>query len=254
MFGSEYSTIQKSRTHALFLKVFGTWDLGSRIRMAFLRKTIKSHHLACSSILDAGCGIGAYLFYLAKKFPIAVIKGMDIRKNNINACRCIKSNLNMNNISFIVGDITQHHDLGKYQLILCLDVLEHIEDDRKALNMLKFSLEKSGMLILHVPLQPQKRHFRRFASWYHPDHVREGYLEKDLDRLLVGSGFRIEKAYYTFGWFGSLAWEISEITFAVKPIFIIIFPFLLLLGYIDTLVNNRWGNCILILARKNLAK
>lgn len=50
-----------------------------------------------------------------------------------------------------VLDITKMKDINKYDIILCLNVLEHIYDFQTGVNNLHASLNKDGILVIAVP-------------------------------------------------------------------------------------------------------
>ena len=82
-----------------------------------------------------------------------------------------------------------------YDVVLMLDVLEHLADDKGALANLHHLLKPGGRLLLTVPALPMlwsvhdevNQHFRRY-TW------------RGLRRALVGQGFEIEEMRYLFGW------------------------------------------------------
>ena len=82
-----------------------------------------------------------------------------------------------------------------FDVILMLDVLEHIEDDRAALNKLLGLLKPGGYAILTVPA----------LGWLwsvHDDinlHFRR-YYRRPLRKLLIQSGFHVRQLKYLFGW------------------------------------------------------
>ncbi len=89
----------------------------------------------------------------------------------------------------------------KIDTAVCINVLEHIEDDQRVLDNIYKILEQDGHLILFVPalkilqgtLDEKLRHFCR-------------YEKKDLITKLEASNFTIEKIFYhnfiaTLGWF-----------------------------------------------------
>jgi len=88
-------------------------------------------------ILDAGCGEGALVVRYRKK-------GYDIKGFDLNySSKYIKK-----------GDITRiPFSNEKFDLVLCLDVLEHIEFEKQkeAIKELNRVLRKKGTLILGVP-------------------------------------------------------------------------------------------------------
>lgn len=73
-----------------------------------------------------------------------------------------------------------------YDMILLLDVLEHIEDDLGTLRMLKSKLAPGGRLLLTVPSAPwmwsghdvEHHHYRRYSA-------------DQLDAVLVSAGFTV---------------------------------------------------------------
>lgn len=88
-----------------------------------------------------------------------------------------------------------YRDERRYDLVLMLDALEHIEDDAAAAAAARELLLPGGFLFLTVPAMPRlwsvhdeaNRHFRR-------------YTRRGLTAVLEGAGLRVETARYYFGW------------------------------------------------------
>ena len=87
------------------------------------------------------CGAGKkILYYLSKRYKnknflvMRSLKAFDMCKKNGNKVKYYNSNLKKNK---------------KYNVILCADVIEHVENPFKFLNEIKKS---SNFQILHVPL------------------------------------------------------------------------------------------------------
>ena len=86
---------------------------------------------------------------------------------------------------------------------VCLNVLEHIQDDRKALSNMASILAPGGVIVLLVPA---------FAGLYGPidrnlGHYRR-YSRQLLERLSAATGLRIKASYYVnsvgfFGWWAN---------------------------------------------------
>ena len=78
-------------------------------------------------------------------------------------------------------------------LVLCSEVLEHIDDDQSALDELCRVLTPGGWLLISVPTPP---------AVYDHNHVREGYTAADLTRMLRDRGLGVvEVAYCMYGSF-----------------------------------------------------
>ena len=112
-------------------------------------------------ILDYGCGTGNFLNAL-KNNGYCNLFGVEVSKNE-----------NFNKGSFreiqIKSSIPKDH---KYDLILMMDVLEHIEDDCAIINILKSHLNPKGKLIISVPAyqflwskhDEDNMHYRRYCK------------------------------------------------------------------------------------------
>ena len=74
---------------------------------------------------------------------------------------------------------------GRYDLIVLLDVLEHIPDDKGALAALRPKLAPGGRLVLAVPAMP--------SLWSGHDvahHHQRRYTRKSLEAVVSAAGFR----------------------------------------------------------------
>ena len=232
----------------IYVNIFGVPEVGFRIRGAHFQREMKRlqpHH-----ILDAGCGLGAYSFWLARRFPNANIDAIDVNSEMIATAEHIRKHLNLRNIRFEVQPVEAIKAKKRYDLIVLVDVLEHLEDDAAVLTNIFDALLPGGHLYLHVPHSKQLRHFSRFRRWEDKSHVREGYAYEDLLTLLRGIGFIVLDSRFTHGWWASLAWELNQLTLTRLPLAAIIFPLLMLFVLWDAVKRNRAGNCIMVLARK----
>jgi 2-polyprenyl-3-methyl-5-hydroxy-6-metoxy-1,4-benzoquinol methylase len=90
-----------------------------------------------SSILDFGCGSGNFLSTLHQE-GYKNLEGVDVSIDQES-----KSHPNYK--------ITSNIKPKKYDIILMMDVLEHIKDDVSCLRLMKKHLKPNGILILSVP-------------------------------------------------------------------------------------------------------
>jgi len=83
----------------------------------------------------------------------------------------------------------------QYDLVLMLDVLEHIEDDAGALEALHRLLAVKGAAVITVPAL--------MSLWSAHDkanlHYRR-YGRRQLQDVLAAAGFRVRQMQYLFGW------------------------------------------------------
>ena len=107
-----------------------------------------------SNIHEVGCGEGFLTMRLAQKFPHVSFRGSDFSEQIINiANENLKKQSNNLSISFEAKSI---YDLNYKQdtasLIICCEVLEHLEFPEKALDVL--SKITQDYIILSVPREP----------------------------------------------------------------------------------------------------
>lgn len=237
----------------IYILIFGIPEIGFQIRSAYFIKIMTSYlsNKNFKEILDAGSGIGIYTLWLGKTFKNTKVRGVDIDRNKLKSSEIISSELGVNNVEFLYSNITKPFENSSYDLIVSIDVLEHVNRYEIALQNFYKSLKKGGYLYIHVPQLNQKRIFSSFKTWYHEGHVRGGITKTELENSLRKLGFKIIISKETFGFFGKLAWELNHLMLSRSFVLAgIIFPFLYALALIDLLWKNKNGLGIAILAQK----
>ncbi|QKJ67735.1 class I SAM-dependent methyltransferase [Deefgea piscis] len=97
-------------------------------------------------VLEVGCGNGATLAWLKATGRCQETVGLEYSHD---ASEIARTQLDQ----VIEGDAEQFElqTLGKFDLILCLDVLEHLRDPWQMLRKLKQQLNPQGQIIISVP-------------------------------------------------------------------------------------------------------
>lgn len=238
----------------MYIRVFGIPEIGFQVRAMYFCRALDGMgpSFGPSRILDVGSGIGGYVFELARRYPESRIDGWEIDRKKLSFTGRFAAELGVSNVRFSYGDITDKpKKTRQYDFVYSVDVLEHITDYRSALRHMYALLKPGGRLYLHTPAEHQKRFFRKFDTWEHEDHVREGFDPGTLTRDLKKCGFRSVHATHSFGFFGSLAWELNHMSLSrgfVLAAFL--YPFLYLMARLDAITENRSGLCIAVTARK----
>lgn len=97
-------------------------------------------------ILDFGCGAGETLRWLRQVYPAAETTGVDA-----NRALAERLQRNADRAIFIEPHDRLPADLGAFDLILALDVLEHLADPLAMLRQLVGQLAPGGTVIVSVP-------------------------------------------------------------------------------------------------------
>jgi SAM-dependent methyltransferase len=171
-FGSEQKFVQNRSLLDFLYGTLGEFRFPMRFRAQMLCRLLPKDFQP-ATIWDAGCGEGHTTFMLSRLFPEARITGTDLNMINIERCRRIAKHARTSNLVFLQRDLAQHSVGG--DLVICFEVLEHIENYREALKNLTATLRPGGFLVIHTPAdtiyQSETWGLRRFMKDGHDDHV-----------------------------------------------------------------------------------
>lgn len=123
-----------------------TWDDEfAPWKAAIVQKMINKNSVEFETLTEVGCGAGGILEYLQKKNTgIKSCRGYDISEEAIRLAK----RKNINGIQFFQEDFLAA-ETASSDLLLCVDVIEHIDDFYGFLEKLK---NKSSQFIFHIPL------------------------------------------------------------------------------------------------------
>jgi SAM-dependent methyltransferase len=193
-------------------------------------------------ILEVGCGIGTFT---KKLMEFGSVTGIDIDKRNL------KSAYQELGKRVGVGDIEKGRYFfksKKFDVIVCLNVLEHIKDDHTTLKNIQKLLKPKGVLVLLVPshqflygeIDRAIGHYRR-------------YNMVDLKKLISKLGFTIKNGKHInllggIGWFIAGRLFKNQIVESSKiGVFNLIAPIIL---PIEGVIKPPFGTSILLVAQK----
>ncbi|MBI9054646.1 MAG: class I SAM-dependent methyltransferase [Bacteroidales bacterium] len=242
----------------LDLLLLRTWHIKKNIR------AWKKSHRNNATILDAGSGFGQYSYYLSKQSKKWNILGVDVKKEQIEDCNNFFTQIGRSeNIKFEYADLTKFSKSDEYDLILSVDVMEHILEDVEVFKNFNHSLKKGGMLLISTPSD-------QGGSDVHDDedhsfideHVRDGYNISEIEEKLKFAGFTNIEAGYAYGAPGKISWKlsmkwpilmlnVSKLFFVILPFYYIItYPISFILNYFDTNGKHKTGTGLIVKAYK----
>jgi len=224
-------TVNKNFIHKLAIKIFGVPHIGFRIRTKYILNTLDLRK--CVKTLDVGCDIGLLSLYLAtKKFEVY---GVDLIKEKIDVAEIInlKLDLKVNFKCASILDLPFEDD--EFDYVICSEVIEHIEDDQKAIQELSRVLRREGLLILTVPSKDPIWERSRDSF----GHVRTGYSMNEIERLVMATDIEIVKVINAMTFFGKVAWRANRALFFSKVLVTISFLPLYFLSSFDNLLNTK---------------
>jgi SAM-dependent methyltransferase len=243
----------------LDLLLLRTWHVHAELK----RWARENRQNPAPEILDAGSGFGQYSYYLGKMNSRFRIKAVDVKEEQIADCSNFFSRVGLKNVRFETGDLTRLNEPDTYDLILSVDVMEHILEDELVFRNFHKALKPGGTLIISTPSdQGGSDVGHDEESSFIEEHVRDGYNINDIQDKLKRAGFSETRGKYAYGTPGKIAWKISMkwpiVMLGVSKLFFIILPFYYLIFYppafllnlADVKGNHPTGTGLVIIARK----
>lgn len=215
------------------------------------------------TILDAGAGFGQYTYYLSRIEPNWKILSVDVKQEQIDDCNSFFQKIGKKNVEFRYADLTKFTQESTFDLILSVDVMEHILEDVLVFKNFHTSLKPGGMLLISTPSDQggSDAHDESDGSFIE-EHVRNGYNLEEIKDKLSSAGFSRIEALYAYGEPGKISWRlsmkypiqllgVSKLFFIVLPFyFLLTYPIAYILNYIDTNAVHKTGTGLIVKAWK----
>jgi cyclopropane fatty-acyl-phospholipid synthase-like methyltransferase len=142
------------------------------------------------SCVEVGCGAGQVLAHLAERMPGRRYTGYDISSDAATLWR----SAGQTSVSYHHGDFTSSSEV--YDLLLLIDVFEHVEDYMSFLRKLS---KRARWFVFHIPLEMHISALLRDRQLYSRQLVGHLHYFSRATALatLEDTGYRIVKAEYT---------------------------------------------------------
>lgn len=214
-------------------------------------------------LLDAGAGFGQYDRFILNNFGNVHVKAIDVKADYLADSRAyFKNEVEEGRITFNQEDLLRLEYNSVVDFAICIDVLEHIEEDRQVMSNIQHALKPGGYFLMHSPSIFSEEDAGEDDSFV-DEHARVGYSKEDLSEKLQTAGLTPIDIGYTYGPKGHLAWEMlikypmlwmNKIKLWALPIMVIYYLFTLPIGLflmrLDISDTNKKGTGIFALAKK----
>jgi SAM-dependent methyltransferase len=138
------------------------------------------------AVVDVGCGTGGFISALHHRLKFRDVRGVDTSSHATTLA-------GRHGIEVQQIDPADYHLPPGTDLVLLMDVIEHVEDDTALLARTLNDLGPNGRVIISVPAFPQL-----FSDWDRfLGHFRR-YRKADMRRLVGRAGGDVETLSYAF--------------------------------------------------------
>ena len=202
------------------------------------------------SLIDIGCGTGAFTIGAARRGYCALGLSWDERNQRVASERAALCKIPQ--ASFEVQDVrllgSKQNLANKFNVAICFENIEHILDDRKLMRAIAGCLKPGGRLLLTAP----NYHFRPmtqgdmgpFPTVEDGSHVRRGYSIGMLAELCADAGLVVEEVSFCSGFLSQKITQLLRRLSPIHPLFGwgVTFPLRILPPLFDRIVTAalRW--------------
>lgn len=125
-------------------------------------------------ILEIGCGIGDICWRMTRKWSNSEVVGLDVSPKSIAVAKTL---FTFPQLYFVEGQLSKNTFSSKFDLIILMDVYEHIalEDRAKLHAALKEVCSDCGRIILSFPTPRKQLNLRQ----YYPDQIQP--IDEDIN-------------------------------------------------------------------------
>jgi 2-polyprenyl-3-methyl-5-hydroxy-6-metoxy-1,4-benzoquinol methylase len=165
---------------------FVRYNPGARHRRRLILQQLSTCRIA--SALDVGCGNGELLASLARAHPeISTLAGADLSPEQV-----ARNERRFPGVDFYSLNIQTAPLERTFDVVICSEVIEHLDDQRAAIGHLASMLNDGGKLLITCPTGQLFATERHFGHVHHP-------TPQELEAFAAAAGLRVV-SMLNWGW------------------------------------------------------
>jgi SAM-dependent methyltransferase len=193
-------------------------------------------------VVDLGCGSGTLLSRIRTVVPGARLIGFDVERKALELAHQAVPGGEFTLADLSAADFDAGELRGKADVVLCSEVLEHLEQPEHAVRRALTLLKPGGVFVVTVPVGTITAFDRAIG------HLRH-YTLGAAETLLTANGFRVDRSYlwgfpfhslfrFAVGLTGAVPSQCTDQNFGLLPT--LVFRVLDRLFYFNV-KSRRWG-------------
>lgn len=176
------------------------------------------------TLLDVGCGTGSFTIGAARRGYHAL--GLSWDERNQNVARQRAEMCKAPGARFEIADVrhlgNRSELLDRFDVVVCLENIEHILDDRKLMVDMFACLRPGGRLLLTTPyfhnIAIDKWDRGPYTKVEDGGHVRRGYTRTMLEELCSIAGFHVESFSFCGGYLSQMTTRLMRFLSRAHPL------------------------------------
>ena len=200
-------------------------------------------------ILIAGCGTGQHAITTASKYKKSRILALDLSFKSLSYAKRKASELNINNIDFVQGDILDLETIDrKFDIIETVGVLHHMDNPFKGWKILTSCLNNDSLMLVGLYSEKAREYITQIKNKINELKIQSDYkniikFRKDLieNNNDKWGHIKLSPDFYTVSGVRDLLFHVQEHKFSIRKIKEHLDKLgLVFLGFEDQLVKNKF--------------
>lgn len=250
-----FRTLFYTLTEAL---VVSFWHIRKELWGLALNQSRRNLH-----VLDAGAGMGQYEHFMSSRFPGWNICALDREASEVAECNRYFLERGKHRVFFKTANLETFREPDCFDLVLAVNVLEYLPNDRLVLTNFFDSLRPEGTLLLAVQSDKALTVEPNFTNKLLGNQgLAHRYNALSLKKTLKEIGYTRIRAHYAYGYSGRLSTRLgirlpkyllkkSGLWMAALPLyFVLIYPLILLLNLLDVVFAHWQGSELVVRASR----
>ena len=102
------------------------------------------------SILDLGCGWGAFSLYAAARYPNSSVVGVSNSHSQRRYIEAQAAERGLGNLRIVTADINDFEPGGLFDRVVSVEMMEHVRNYQRLLGRVSAWMEPGGLLFVHI--------------------------------------------------------------------------------------------------------
>jgi 2-polyprenyl-3-methyl-5-hydroxy-6-metoxy-1,4-benzoquinol methylase len=155
---------------------------GNLKRLCYINSVLHKYKLINENILEIGCGSGDHISLPLGRIGYSIL-GIDIHNDSIRYANDQKRMESIKNVKFVCK-IASEIKSESYGVVICSEVLEHLDNPQKMLREITRILKKGGIAIISVPNGYGSYEIGEDISKIYRKYVRPVLISKGIHRYI----------------------------------------------------------------------